>query len=624
MEKPKKILVIDDLPDNLTYLKIVLEKNIPNCQIFLTASSLQGFELAKQELPDTILLDVNLPEMSGIELCKLLKKNQFTESIPVFMVSAAGNDPKIRIDGLVSGADAFISRPFVKEEFIALVNTMLRNKEADDTLKRHNANLENQIKLQLYESVQHEKRLIQISDFVLEFFWEVDDKLLFTYLSPTVKSILGYTTDEVMWKFHLLDFAAQGTMGEEIPGILRFIERREPVNRQKVLCENKSGTRIWLVMSGFPFYNEENVFAGYRGVYQNITQRMREEEKHSLVINTSIDGFVMTDANNSILEVNKAFCHLTGYEEIELLGKKVMEAEIAAGVPNHELLISESIDSAHLRFETKLIKKNKQQIDVEVSINQSLIVGHQKFIFVRDISEKKRIEEQEAKNLKQSIIYQRKLKNLHSKLLAVEEKERKEMAAFLHDGIGQNLAIAYLKLSYVTNHQIDSKTGRLISESMGLIDQAIKESRMLTYDLSPPILHELGIVATLKWKLEKIENEFNIKTKLVSQANYLTLSNETESLLYRIFSELFNNIIKHAAASEIKVVIRQNHKMLNIEVKDNGKGFDANGMGSRTVGFGLFNIRERLESIQGAMRIDSEQNKGTVVYLQIPDDHEEN
>ncbi len=622
----KKILVIDDIQTNLSYMKLVLEKAFPDTKIFLAESGKTGLEIAEKELPETILLDYNMPGMNGFEVCKILKENEITNGIPVLMVSAYGSDTQIRIDGLLSGADAFISKPFHKDEFIALIKTLLRNKEYDDLLKLQNKNLENKIKNQLLATNQHDQRLAQISDFVLEFFWEVDQDMVFTYLSPTVTNIIGYTVNELTFNYKLFDFVLFEKQSLELNQILSTVKNREPFNRRKLLCKSNQGEHLWLALSGFPVYDDRNSFIGYRGISQNITQRIREEEKHTMVINTSLDGFVMTNANYTVQEVNEAFCRMTGYSTTELIGTVFMESEIKFMEHElnefpHEQNIPEgkSLLNKHVRIETKIQTKSKKFIDVELSINISVVDDSPKFIFVRDITERKRNEESEAKSLEKIKEYQKKLKILQSKLIAAEEQERKNTAAFLHDGIGQNLAIAYLKLSSLSNKPIDAKAAKIVNESLELINQAIKETRLLTYDLSPPILHELGLISALKWRLDKIHEEFGHHTKTILEEPFVVNNSSTEILIYRIISELFNNIIKHANATLIEVSANRQDAVLSMTIRDNGVGFDVDEIAGKTVGFGLFNIKERIESIHGEIEICSEPAKGTIVKLLIPD-----
>ena len=107
----KKILAIDDQKDNLTSIKAVIKSNIPNCKIFTALSGKEGIEIAKKEQPDTILLDIIMPEMDGYEVCKRVKEEEATKHIPIVMITAIKTDAESRIKGLTLGADAFLAKP---------------------------------------------------------------------------------------------------------------------------------------------------------------------------------------------------------------------------------------------------------------------------------------------------------------------------------------------------------------------------------------------------------------------------------------------------------------------------------------------------------------------------------
>ncbi|MBU1370297.1 MAG: PAS domain S-box protein [Bacteroidetes bacterium] len=623
----KKILIIDDIPANLYFMEIILGKKLPEYMVLTAMEHKSGLSLAENELPELIILDLNLPEVNGYEICKTIRAKKSTKDIPVLMVSSSGDNPKIRTTGLLAGADLFISRPFNIEEFVAVVQVMLRKKEVGDLLKKQNKQLDAQIKKQLNESVEQERRHEQISSFVAEFFWEVNAELRYTYISPTIKNILGYKAEEIIDTFHLFDFIDEGYSQQEINVLSESIRQGESFSRIKIQCRAKDGDRLWFVFSGFPIFDQNDELIGYRGAFSSITQQIIEEEKHALVINTSMDGFVMLDEQNNIIEVNQAFCKLTGYPCMQLLGKNFTSNDDLFTEDKLRPILDLNLNSdknnktsIHHRIETKLKTNKGEVLDVELSINFSVIGEDNRFIFVRDITERKRIEESEAKNLEQIQTYQDKLKSLHLKLINTEDEVRKKTAAFLHDGISQNLAMATMKLSAVADGIVGDKKRQSLNDALQLIEKSIKESRLLTYDLSPPILHELGLVQALKWKLEKIEAEFGIQTRLVEKGNLQDIYHGQKLMLYRILLELFNNTVKHAGASELILAIGLEEKGLSFKVTDNGKGFNTDDLLQGKGGFGLFNIREQLASVKGSFEIESVLAKGTTINITLPNE----
>jgi signal transduction histidine kinase len=200
-----------------------------------------------------------------------------------------------------------------------------------------------------------------------------------------------------------------------------------------------------------------------------------------------------------------------------------------------------------------------------------------------------------------------------------EEKELSRIAENLHDSLGQTLSLVYIKLSSVINEGVDAQLQKTLNETSELLNHAITESRILTYDLSPPVLYELGLIPAFKWKLEQIAKKFNIKTLLFSELEKIDIKKEFKIILYRIVAELLNNVIKHAEADFIKVEVKRDHEFYYISVRDNGVGFKKKKHDKLTMkgGFGLMSIIERLESIKGTFEIKSSPGKGTIATVRI-------
>jgi len=131
-----KILAIDDTRDNLITISALLGKLIPDCTVITSDSGAEGIRKAEAEQPDTILLDIRMPEMDGFEVCRSLKSNEKTKHIPVVMLTAIKSDAESRVKGLELGADAFLSKPIDEVELAAHVKVMLRIKTAEDLLRK--------------------------------------------------------------------------------------------------------------------------------------------------------------------------------------------------------------------------------------------------------------------------------------------------------------------------------------------------------------------------------------------------------------------------------------------------------------------------------------------------------
>jgi signal transduction histidine kinase len=159
-----------------------------------------------------------------------------------------------------------------------------------------------------------------------------------------------------------------------------------------------------------------------------------------------------------------------------------------------------------------------------------------------------------------------------------------------------------------------------LNEIGELIDQAIQYTRSLTFELSPPILYELGLEAALEWLTEQIQEQHGILIDFEDDRQSKPMSEEIRITLFKATRELLINIVKHAQASKAKVSILREDNSIRIRVEDDGVGFNPlkTACLGKTIGFGLFNIREKLNSIGGYLEIQSEPGQGTRITLVTP------
>ncbi|MCK5570850.1 MAG: PAS domain S-box protein [Spirochaetes bacterium] len=232
--------------------------------------------------------------------------------------------------------------------------------------------------------------------------------------------------------------------------------------------------------------------------------------------------------------------------------------------------------------------------------------------------ELKKKQKQAEKNVR---IYQTKLRSMASRLTLTEERERRRIAIELHDCIGQNLAISKIKLGALQNSIGSGNISRPLKEIRELVDQAIRDTRSLTFDLSPPILYELGFEAALEWLSENISKQHGIPVKYVKDSNSHPVNEHTSVIIFQTVRELLLNVVKHAKTNSVCVSVMKNGRNVYITVKDDGKGFDISGVNpykNTTGGFGLFSIRERLNYIGGELEINSKPGHGTKVIMRLP------
>jgi signal transduction histidine kinase/ligand-binding sensor domain-containing protein len=211
---------------------------------------------------------------------------------------------------------------------------------------------------------------------------------------------------------------------------------------------------------------------------------------------------------------------------------------------------------------------------------------------------------------------------LSMRFIEFQEKERQRIASELHDSLGQNLLIIKNSLRQcegkVSGQNIIS--GEL-SEISELAQEAIDEVREISYDLHPHTLDRLGLQKGIQSSINKFSQVSQVKIiSDIDEINNLFTPIE-EIHIFRIIQEALNNVLKHSDASECKVIVKNQEYSVNIQVIDNGKGFDVNNYFStyETIkGFGVSNITERVKIIKGELKIQSSSGNGTTISVSIP------
>lgn len=209
------------------------------------------------------------------------------------------------------------------------------------------------------------------------------------------------------------------------------------------------------------------------------------------------------------------------------------------------------------------------------------------------------------------------LRALSTALFRVEENERRELASLLHDDLGQRLVAVKLRLgALLAEHGLAGLT-----EVIEMLDQTHRSVRSLTFQLSPPILRDLGLVPGLRWLAREMEKQFGLEVAVDADEPLPPLGGDPNYLLFRCVRELLFNVVKHARAQAARIELRTEEGCVAIAVEDPGVGFDptrASGERHERHSFGLLSVRERVEGLGGRVIVDAEPGRGTRVVLRVP------
>jgi len=214
---------------------------------------------------------------------------------------------------------------------------------------------------------------------------------------------------------------------------------------------------------------------------------------------------------------------------------------------------------------------------------------------------------------KQLLTYQKQLQLLSSQISLIEEREKRKIATELHDCIGQTLALTKIKLKSLRKLSESAECKNIIEEILQLVEQTIEGARTLTFELSPPILYELGFCHALQWLVDQFSEQHGITIKFNKYDGDLYLDNNIRFILFQAARELLMNVVKHAQATKVKINMSIVDGNLKIVIEDNGIGLPERS--SICTGYGLFNIRERMNHINGHFEIISTNSRGTRATL---------
>jgi PAS domain S-box-containing protein len=529
-------------------------------------------------------------------------------------------------------------------EVLCIGNDVTVQKQHEDLLEKWNSDLEERVKLgtarlrianeelqqEIVERNWMEQSLRKSEEkyrLVVEFANEgilITQDNFFRYANPKAEKILGHSKEELTSR-PFTDFIYPDDREMVMERHLKRIKGDSVPNYYSCRIVDGEGNIKWLEIN--------SVLITWMGrpatlaFFSNITERKKAEEKLRLIesaIQQAGDAVVITMANpgrssSRIVYVNPAFTKMTGYSAEEVTGKlSLLQGPLTDSTQLKKLEAGTSQNKVFY-LETVATRKDGTQFNMEWQItplrDERGKVTH--FVSVqRDITERKKTEEQFH-------AYQEQLRLLASELLLAEERERRRIAMDLHDNIGQMLALTRIKLGVLRNTLSGNAHEDAVGGIVELIDQSISYTKSLSFELSPPLLYDIGIEATIEWLAEQMQKQHYILFYCDNDGSPKPLKRDVSILLFQTVRELFMNIVKHSQAHQVNVVISRVADDIKIVIEDDGIGFDASKIDTDLT-FGFFSIRERLKYLGGALSIDTGPGRGTRVTVTSPLDRKEN
>ncbi len=347
----------------------------------------------------------------------------------------------------------------------------------------------------------------------------------------------------------------------------------------------------------------------------NVTQRKmaekalaESEERFRLITERSLDVIGLTDMDGQFVYVNPAGMSVLGYSIDELLEMNSFDLMH----PHDKVSLGDWQSMPQVEFRAK--KANGEWIWLEGSTYTIALDGQDYVVGIfKDVTFRKYAEQA----LRRS---QLELRHLSSKLITVQEQERRKIARDIHDSIGQSLAAIKFRIEQALRRRKvkgeEADRGSL-EGIIPLVQESINEARRIQTDLRPPSLDDLGIVATISWFCRQFHKSYpgiGMETRLDLEET--SVSDRLKIVIYRICQEALNNVAKHSDATKVEVYLGGESDAVELRIHDNGKGFELDQTLSEKYTanrMGLVSMKERAELSGGSFTIETAKGRGTTI-----------
>jgi len=479
---------------------------------------------------------------------------------------------------------------------------------------------------QLASSERNYRRLFENASDAI---WVHDLEGNITATNEAASRLFGYTTEELK-KMNVRSFLSEESLAL-IGQIRRQLLEKQPVEQpyeQRLL--RKDGTEAILKVST-SVVSENRSPIGFQHIARDVTEEKKAEEMLTKIIDGSPVPTFAINKQHRITHWNTALESMTGIKKERAIGtdeqwrafylekRPIMadlivdgaSADVVASYYHDKYKISSLIEGAYeaedffpaigedgewLHFTASPIKDSSGETIGAIET-------------LRDVTEQRRMQDS--------------LRYYLSEITKVQEEERKRIARELHDDTSQALFALSRQLDNFTrsNTKLTTDTVTFLKNLREQVNTTLEGMRRFTQELRPPMLDDLGLLATLRWEVSDFEKRSGTKADLIVKGNERRFATEVELLTFRIIQEALRNVEKHAEASKVEVKIEFGEGKTGILVADDGKGFDPGESLAdlpRLGKLGLAGMEERVRLLNGRIKIESVLGKGTRVVVELP------
>ena len=382
------VLVVDDYDDTLELLSRLISHNLPQANVLTASTGQEALTLAKQHEPDLILLDVQLPDINGFEVCRRLKASIANSMTPILMVSGEMVASEHRSEGLRSGADGYICKPFENEELLAQAKALLRVKQYQDQLLTQRAELETTLG-------ERTRQLRTIYDRSPDAIYVEDLNGVVLDANPAACRLQGLPREKLVGRHYLDLIPAARREHAQSTNELLLSGAADSIEGFSGSADGRE-TPVEIRASRIDFEGEPALLLHVRDISERKAaeeELKASEEKFSNIFHKANDPILLHDLEGNILDVNETGLRHFGYERDAFLAMKLsqLHPEPKREKPSKSFL--KKVEAGEYRFEATFCKANGSTFPAEVSASVFEWDGKQVVQgVIRDITERQQSE----------------------------------------------------------------------------------------------------------------------------------------------------------------------------------------------------------------------------------------
>jgi len=424
--------------------------------------------------------------------------------------------------------------------------------------------------------------------------------------------IVGYTRDEMLART-FQDITHPDDLDADLENVQRLLRGEEDTYAISKRYLHKNGAIVWIDLAVSLLRDDTGHPRWFVSVVEDVTDRLKFQQERNRILETSSDLICVAGMDGFLNYINPVWERILGYSEGELLDRPFVDFIHPDDREKTDLEIASlATGRPTVDFENRYVCKDgsiRHVAWVATPIPDEQLI----YCIGRDTTARKQSERRISE-------YQGRLRSLASKLTIAEDRERRAIAADLHDHVAGALALTRLQLARVRKGLPagDPNDAQLeqISQTM---QQAIQDTRTLIFELSSPSLEELGLGAAIEeWKTRQIEDKHGLQVQLIDTLRGTEPDDDLRAILFRSIRELLTNVVKHASATSVVIRLDMEDGRMVVTVQDDGLGFDPASVPSGDPTFGLFSIQERMRDLGGAFEIESRPGAGCTAVLRVP------